>query len=107
MKAKELFERKEAILLFALAFAISATLVSVLFPAGVVLSGYYGRISYQGFPVAWTAESAGPNPLGNMYSSLQYQGYVAGFLFDILFWFFIAFIVFKTDLIGKIVGASK
>ena len=102
MKLKEL--RKEAVLLFAIIIAATMTMMSALFPAGAVFSGYYPGINYHGFPAAWMGSTAGPELLTNMYKSLQVQGYIAGFIFDFLFWFFLAFILLQKDELAKLVG---
>jgi hypothetical protein len=74
--------------------AIIVTVVSVIFPAAFTFGGYSG-IGYHGFPAGWTGEMAhGIASLPSTYASLQYANYILGFVVDIVFWFFAAFILF-------------
>ena len=100
MKKEVDINTKASLILF-LTIAIVITLASALFPAGVVFSGYYKGINYHGFPAAWMGE-AGPNFIENAVQSLPFIGYLMGFLFDLVVWFFAAIVLYVLSQEGAL-----
>jgi len=94
-------QTKTAKSLILMGMAIAITFVSMLFPAAFTFGGYAG-IHYHGFPMGWTGEIAQGPTITSIYNSLQYINYIFGFAIDVIFWFFVAFLLFAvTQIEGR------
>jgi hypothetical protein len=84
------------------AIAATVTILTVFVPGGIVLNGYYKGIAYHGFPFAWMGTTLNADMLlQNTYAALQSAGFLAGFILDIIVWFFIVFLLFLVPKRGK------
>jgi hypothetical protein len=97
-KGEKNVSRKGAQSVMFLTAALVITVVSFMFPAAVTFGGY-GGIVYHGFPVGWMGETTrGIASITNAYTSLQYENYLLGYFVDIIFWFFVAFLLMVIPL---------
>jgi hypothetical protein len=98
---KKILNNKQVLIPILVVSAVAIAFLSALFPAGIVFNGYYRGISYHGFPAAWMGATRGAGSLIDNADSLGSIGYLLGFVFDVLFWFCIAFLIYFIQQEGK------
>jgi len=90
------------LLIFCKLMGIAIALLSVFAPAGIVLNGYHNGIAYHGFPFAWIGQTGDISTLGsNAASALGSWGYILGLILDVVFWFFMTYLLMWVSKGGK------